>query len=385
MRYAELFTGCGGLSLGLEQAGWRPAWFCEVDKHCRAVLAARWPDVPIVVDVRDVGRDAAAADATNDGSVRSAAGGMDDAVAGRRPLDDAATAYADIARLEGAQPEGRQDMSARGARLDLLAGGFPCPDFSFAGRRAGMGGERNLWPEFARCVRLFRPRRVLVENVPGLATAVGARAGESALGTVVADLAEAGYVGSWFRLRASDVGAPHRRERLFVVAADAGGDGRERSPEPHIGPLEPGQRPSRRGDVDGRAAASADAGSLRRGRRPHRKERADVSNAAPTGRQQSEPSAENSAGVAWSVYEPAIRRWEHLTRPAPRPTDARGRLEPEFTAWMLGFPQGWTGVDGVSRTAQLRMLGNAVQVQCGQLIGAQLLADAAAPTAKETG
>jgi hypothetical protein len=72
-------------------------------------------------------------------------------------------------------------------------------------------------------------------------------------------------------------------------------------------------------------------------------------------------------GIDWGVYAGAVERWEELTRVAPRPTDDRGRLSPWFVEWMLGFPDGWT--DGASRTQRLKMLGNAVQVQAGELVG----------------
>ena len=77
-------------------------------------------------------------------------------------------------------------------------------------------------------------------------------------------------------------------------------------------------------------------------------------------------------GPDWGLYEPAIRRWEYIFgRPAPDPTDDRERLMPEFVEWMLGFPADWTA--GESRTARLRMLGNAVQVQCGEEVGRILM------------
>lgn len=74
--------------------------------------------------------------------------------------------------------------------------------------------------------------------------------------------------------------------------------------------------------------------------------------------------------VEWGAYGPAIRRWEAIVgRDAPRPTDDLGRLDPRFAEWMLGYPFGWVAVDGVSRTSQLRLIGNSVQVQCGQVVG----------------
>src|SRR6185437_7712295 len=102
----------------------------------------------------------------------------------------------------------------------LISGGFPCQDLSYAGRRAGIDGERSgLWREFARIILELRPRYALVENVPGLLS--------GGLSRVVGDLAEAGYDAEWTCLRAADAGAPHRRERVFRLAYP-GGDAPER-------------------------------------------------------------------------------------------------------------------------------------------------------------
>ena len=173
----SLFSGVGGLELGLECAlrdgGFdvETAWQCEQDEWCRGILARHWPSAVRYDDVRGVG-------------------------AGNAP------------------------------RVDVLCGGFPCQDVSYAGKGAGLAGERSgLWYEFARIVRELRPRIVVVENVAALAS--------RGLDTVLGSLSEAGYDAVWFDVRASDVGAPHRRERLFVVAwrrdvADARGDDAER-------------------------------------------------------------------------------------------------------------------------------------------------------------
>jgi hypothetical protein len=83
-----------------------------------------------------------------------------------------------------------------------------------------------------------------------------------------------------------------------------------------------------------------------------------------------EPSDESAPGIAWGVYEAAIRRWERiLGRPAPVPTDEKGRLAPAFVEWMLGYPEGWVSAIDIPRTAQLRILGNSVQVDCGERVG----------------
>lgn len=157
----SLFSGIGGLDLGLECAlrdeGFNVSttWQCEQDAWCRGILARHWPHAVRYVDVRTVG--------------------------------------------------------AGTPRVDILEGGFPCQDVSVAGKGAGLAGARSgLWFEFARIARELRPRIVVVENVAALLS--------RGLDTVLGDLSEAGYDALWFDLRASDVGAPHRRERLFIVA-----------------------------------------------------------------------------------------------------------------------------------------------------------------------
>lgn len=157
LRIGSLFSGIGGLDLGVEHAtGGRTVWQVEADEWCRSVLARHWPDARRYDDVRTVGEE-----------------------------------------LE---------------RVDIIAGGFPCQDVSVAGKRAGItGGERSgLWSEFARIVRVVRPRIVAVENVAGLLSLE--------FGRVLGDLAALGYAAEWGVFRASDAGAPHRRERVFVLA-----------------------------------------------------------------------------------------------------------------------------------------------------------------------
>lgn len=314
MRVGSLFTGCGGLDLGLEAAGFEVAWAAEKDPACRRVLERQRPGLQVLADVRHV----------------------DDWL-----------------------PE-----------VDVLAGGFPCQDLSYAGRGGGLDGDRSgLWHAFADSVRLLRPRYVLVENVPGLAT--------RGLGRVLYDLAESGYLGRWLRLRAADVGAAHGRERIFILAADAGRSGRR-----EIAGGAPGDEDAATGHAEDEdhlargpgsrrlpaagATAASDAERLGRHRRRSRGDPGGCSGPA-----RDRPSAP-AGGQHWGEYEPTVRRWEGLLgRSAPDPVDARGRLTPAFVEWMLGYPDGWT--EGESRTARLRMLGNSVQVQVGELVGELLI------------
>jgi DNA (cytosine-5)-methyltransferase 1 len=172
--YVSLFSGIGGLDLAAASQGWEPILFCERDSYCQAVLALRFPGVPIVGDIHDL----------------------------TLPLVLATCAERGI------------------PSIDAVIGGFPCQPNSLAGKRAGRADERNLWPEFARVVRDLAPRWVVGENVSGLRSAnVDRRRGDSGLfGDVLRDLAEMGYVAGWGSWEAADAGAPHKRERVFLVA-----------------------------------------------------------------------------------------------------------------------------------------------------------------------
>lgn len=167
----DLFSGIGGFSLGLERAGMRTVAFCEIEEYPRQVLAKHWPNVPIYDDVR--------------------------------------TLDADTLRRDG-------------IAVDVICGGFPCQDVSFAGKRAGLEGARSgLWREYRRLIGELRPRFVIVENVPGLLSL--------GMGTVLGDLAALGYDATWDCIPACAVGAPHRRDRVWIVAHAFGDQLRQQS------------------------------------------------------------------------------------------------------------------------------------------------------------
>jgi DNA (cytosine-5)-methyltransferase 1 len=155
LTFGSLFAGIGGFDLGFERAGLRCVWQVEIDPFCRKVLAKHWPEVRRHDDVRTF------------------------------------------------PPEG--DWSC-----DVICGGFPCQDISLSGRGAGIDGERSgLWAEYARILRVLRPRFVVVENSPALTS--------RGLGRVLGDLADLGFDAEWSLLSACRMGAPHTRDRLFVV------------------------------------------------------------------------------------------------------------------------------------------------------------------------
>src|SRR6185369_6298277 len=123
--------------------------------------------------------------------------------------------YHDVRTLTGAR------LAADGIVPDVIIGGFPCQPHSVAGTRGASDDERDLWPEFARLVREIRPRWVLAENVLGLRSSEAGRF----FGGILRDLAECGYCVEWRSISAADMGAPHRRERVWIIA-HPGGEGR---------------------------------------------------------------------------------------------------------------------------------------------------------------
>jgi DNA (cytosine-5)-methyltransferase 1 len=189
MNVLDLFSGIGGFSLGLERAGMRTVAFCEIEPYCQAVLRKHWPDVPVFGDVREL----TAKTISNSEGIGREHGG-----------DDAS------------QSGDRWDASTTRTSVNVICGGFPCQDISVAGKGAGIEGSRSgLWSEYARIVGEVRPRYVIVENVAAL---LG-----RGLGRVLGDLAALGYDAEWHCIPASAVGAPHRRDRVWIVAHAASG------------------------------------------------------------------------------------------------------------------------------------------------------------------
>ncbi|MGW3626182.1 DNA cytosine methyltransferase [Streptomyces sp. NPDC000880] len=405
LRIGSLCSGVGGLDLGVQAAlGGHIAWHAETDPRAAQVLARHW-QVPNLGDVRAI--------------------------------------------------DWRQVRP-----VCVLTAGFPCQDLSVAGPRTGLapGTRSGLWHHIVTAIEALNPCLVVIENVRGLlSTRAGTHAlrrmepcprclGDPpdqprlrALGVLLADLADLGYDASWTCVRASDVGAPHRRARVFLsawpampatraVVEDTDCEPRHQRRLPAPGQTQgrwPRTHPGRR---DRASAAHPDSQrrcqglaepearqrqphpSLHRGSahcferadrgchgtapcpstawrqtdgwgtRPHlgRGCRAPAAHPDLVGREWRrghDPEAQGRHEPAngryspphwWGEYLPAIRRWEHVTqRAAPSPTQpGTRRLSAEFVEWMMGLPEGWvTQVEGLSRAAELRLLGNSVVPQ----------------------
>ena len=166
LKVLDLFSGIGGFSLGLERTGgFETVAFCEIEKFPQKVLAKHWPEVPIYEDVRNV--------------------------------------TAKQLRSDGIIP-------------NVITGGFPCQDISVAGNQKGMGeGTRSgLWSECARLVGEIRPRYAIFENVTALLSGDNGRWFQR----VLFDLSEVGYDAEWHCIPASELGANHHRDRVWIIA-----------------------------------------------------------------------------------------------------------------------------------------------------------------------
>ena len=357
MRIGSLFSGYGGLDMAVQDVlGGSLAWVADPAPGPAKLLAYRHPDVPNL---------------------------------------------GDITRVDWSTVE----------PVDIITGGSPCQDLSTAGRRAGMtdGTRSNLWVQMREAINVIRPKLVVWENVRGALSAGAASAVESeprllgdgprgpalrAIGRVVGDLADLGYVGGWIGLRVADLGGCHGRFRIFLLARAADSDGsglqglvhRCRTPQtrgsghPESGaggsdltllPTPPTTQRGTDANLNTREGARANLHNT-------------VMRLLPT------PSVADAAGGherrggkrgdelllkglakhghldRFGEYAPAIASHERLAgRPAPDPTEpgpsGKPRLSARFVEFMMCLPEGWvTDVPGLSRSEQLALLGNGV-------------------------
>ncbi|WP_432128251.1 DNA cytosine methyltransferase [Streptomyces sp. bgisy082] len=336
LRIGSLCTGYGGLDMAVQAVfGGTLAWVSDVDPGASRLLAHHHPQVPNLGDLTAVD-------------------------------------------WTGVEP------------VDVVCGGYPCQPFSTAGKRKGTADARHIWPSIADALGVLRPRYAVFENV----------AGHLRLGfdTVLADLARLGFDAEWCLVSASEVGAPHQRRRLFLLAwsADAQSTGlqgegvRGRAAE-HGGAAadtadlghERG-RDARRGghgpEDHGHAPAHAARLVPEHGELPARRNalqqrvRTDAprrgtdtpADTDPRRRGADQPDIRPGQPDAdWGRFTPAVARWEAvLGRRAPRATDDRHRLNPAFVEWLMGLDAGHvTDVPGLTRTQQLKALGNGVVPQ----------------------
>lgn len=334
-RLLSLCSGYGGLDLAAEEVfGAETCWVADIDRDACSVLAERFPHAPNLGDFTAI------------------------------------------------------DWAGFG-HVDVLTAGYPCQPFSTAGQRKGSDDDRHIWPEVLRAVRTLRPGTVVLENVAGHLSL--------GFGRVLGDLAEAGFDAEWVCLRAADVGAPHGRARLFVVATNTDREpaGRHSRADARSESEDAGRAEDHRHRPADGGRTAPDAGSERRigrscvvGGGRHQALRGEASRDLSNQAERIAPDADGDRceGLTkpdgqligpfgddahrrcladhWGSYAPAVERWERiLGRPAPAPLAANTKqLNARFVEWMMGLPEGWV-TDIVPNRRALHTLGNGVVPQ----------------------
>ena len=293
---------------GLDTAvGGELAWYAEIDKAACEVLANRYPGVPNL---------------------------------------------GDITKIDWTQVE----------PVDVLTGGYPCQPFSHAGLRKGKNDARHLWPHVRDAIHTLRPEYAVLENVGGHLTL--------GFANVLSDLATIGFDAEWGTFRASSVGAPHQRKRLFIIAYP---DSTRRGEHGRAVTIQQ-KLVATQHDSD----TTTDTDSDGHGEQLHSRGMASVEEQTKSSTQQWERSrGESNPGSDWGKYTPVIRQWESVVnRTAPVPTiphKDRQRLNPVFVEWMMGLDEGHVTGHGLSFAQELKMLGNGVVPQQARAAVAQLM------------
>ena len=304
VRELSLFSGAGGGLLAGILLGWRPVGYVEWDDYCQRVLRARiddgyLPDAPIFGDIRAF---------LSEGYAR---------------------------RYRG--------------MVDVLTAGFPCQPFSAAGKRRGADDERNMWPATIDCINVVRPRRILLENVSALLAHEYAR-------EIFGQLAESGYDCRWRVLSAAELGAPHRRDRLWIYGdSDCNNESQERGISSGM------QAKSGRSGIDGYADSEsqstepkhakmaglsnvvADATRFQQGRKKQRAKRERVGSGGKSGEERKVADADSARSEEWERAKSA--KTEH--------TGINGN------GWWTVEPNVGRVANGVpNRVGRLKALGN---------------------------
>jgi DNA (cytosine-5)-methyltransferase 1 len=303
MKIGSLCSGYGGLDLAVEAYyNAETVWMSDLDKYASKVIQERW-QMPNLGDLKTV----------------------------------------DWATVEP---------------IDILTAGYPCQPFSNAGQRKGSKDERHIWPYIKDIISQLQPKRVILENVRGHLT-LGFK-------EVLADLTEIGYDAKWAIIRASDVGAPHQRARLFVIAY------------PNSSPSQQLRRANRAvyGEgsqiIDGSnrqiTGSSCEIATNTEGRwsglqperdKPKESQLGDNSKIA-THTNDIEQQRNRETQRLGSRFDSQLQM---RLRTTPNPLDINGKLNAQFVEYMMGLPVGWVTDLEISRSQQLKLLGNGVVPQ----------------------
>ena len=257
IRHLDLFSGIGGFALAIDKVfGNSEHIFCEIDEFCQAVLKKRFKGSIVYGDIRQFN--------SNAYWDRLQKSGAELKTKGDRQLSKATSDPASReSGLAKARNRGKDTCGRDKKRIDILTGGFPCQPFSAAGKRRGTSDNRYLWPEMFRVIKDFKPIWVVAENVRGLLNIEGGMVFEQ----VLSDLEAAGYEVQAYIIPACAVNAPHRRDRVWIVAHARCKHGErptfEREPERQVLGEKDASLPERP-DSDARKEPAGDTASVRR-------------------------------------------------------------------------------------------------------------------------
>lgn len=289
LTHLSLFSGIGGLDLAAEAAGFVTVGQCEWADYPTKILEKHWPDVPRWRDIRTLTKESF--------------------------------------------------YEKTGLRtVDVISGGFPCQPFSRSGKRKGKDDDRYLWPEMFRVIRELRPSWVLGENVPGIV--------DLALDEVLSDLENIGYSAQAFNIPACGVDAPHKRERIAIVAYSVNGCGAVRRDGQLQDSAEDG---GERADNRGRTAAT-----LTRERRENEPGIAGMVDGLRTAIYEDDPDTDSN-GLQKRMLDKVLdtasthththkRGYDGLLRSflEVTPLGKIGLMNPGWIEWLMGYPIGWT-------------------------------------------
>jgi DNA-cytosine methyltransferase len=297
----DIFSGIGGFSLGLEAAGMQTVAFCEINSFCQKTLKNHWQSVPV---------------------------------------------FPDITVLH------KEDLKSL-PQIDIIAGGFPCQDISIAGKKKGITAKRSgLWKEYKRLINEIRPKYAIIENVANLRS--------TGLVSVLQDLWAIGYDAEWHCIPASAFGAPHRRDRIWIIAHTDCKRCECRAYNKQRGYLQNNchrehSKTQQEWDI-GESRTSqickilpdADQQGLQRCR----------------GFEKISPICTQEK-IGMYYCSRGIKQWGEEPLEVPRLKDER--LNPDWVEWLMGYPISWT--DGGSRMQRLMALGNSVVPLIPEFLG----------------
>ena len=332
----DIFSGIGGFSIGLEAASMQTVAFCEINPFCQKILKKHWPSVPIFSDITTIHK---------------------------------------------------EDLKAL-PRIDVIAGGFPCQDISVAGKGGGIKAKRSgLWKEFARLINDIRPKYAIIENVANLRS--------TGLISVLQDLWEIGYNAEWHCIPASAFGAPHRRDRIWIIAHPACigkvglsvgkektesslGDSYKNAPDPDCKRCEHREYnkqrrclPANKNRKYPQTQQEWELGESRTSQICKILPNADQQGLQRCGGFEEISPICTQEQIGMYYCRRGIKQWGEEPLEVARLKDER--LNPDWVEWLMGYPISWT--EGGSRMQRLMALGNSVVPLIPEFLGQAVLDD----------